>query len=466
MAEGFYDRTRELGILTEKDRSAHAEFGVLYGRRRVGKTRLTEQFLTQTTRRSLFITSTEIAGHSFMNKLSAEIERQLGDTITITEWTDFFDYLVRTAKKSPIAVIIDEFQRIHEHTQDFIYHLQDAWDKQLRHERILLIVSGSSMSMMQRIVLEQSGALYGRTTFRLPIRPFTYLDFREMFPELSESERVTLYSIFGGTPKYLQDYRRTGTGPLEAIEKLILSEHGPLYNEPLLALDLELKSSERYIAILDAISRGKRELKEIADDMNTPTTSITQYLTNLEKLLDITTSYDPLLGKKRQKRHAINDPFYAFWFRFVYRRREELALRSTEHVLTRIEEDLPTHTGGVFEQIVRELLISLNGNTIREKPIEFHRAGPWWDREDEIDLVLVGDERTYFVEAKFRNERVGIATLNDLVRKSKLTRFTGTAHYLIISKSGFTEELLARESENVTLIELEELGELIRTRNA
>ncbi|MFT4308825.1 MAG: ATP-binding protein [Candidatus Woesearchaeota archaeon] len=464
MVEGFYDRTRELAILTEKDRSPHAEFGVLYGRRRVGKTRLTEQFLTQTTRRSLFITSTEISGRSFMNKLASEVERQLKDTITITEWTDFFDYLTRTAKKHPITVIIDEFQRIHEHTQDFIYHLQDAWDKQLRHERILLIVSGSSMSMMQKIVLEQSGALYGRTTFRLPIRPFSYLDFRAMFPELSEAERVTLYSIFGGTPKYLQDYRRTGTGPLEAIERLILSEHGPLYNEPLLALDLELKNSERYIAILDAISRGKRELKEIADDLNTPSSSITQYLTNLEKLLDITTSYDPLLGKKRQKRHAINDPFYAFWFRFVYLRREELALRSTEHILTRIEEDLPTHSGAVFEQIVRELLISFNGSTIHEKPIEFHRAGPWWNREDEIDLVLLGEEHTYFVEAKFRNERVGISVLNELMRKSKLTRFSGTAHYLIVSKSGFTEEL--KESENVTLIELEELGELIGTRSA
>jgi len=319
------------------------------------------------------------------------------------------------------------------------------------------------MSMMQKIVLEQSGALYGRTTFRLLIDPFTYLDFREMFPELSESERVTLYSVFGGTPKYLQDYRRTAKKPIEAIRELILSEHGSLYNEPLLALDLELKSSERYIALLDAISRGKRELKEIADDLKLSPSSITQYLMNLEKLLGITTSYDPLLGKKRQKRHAINDPFYAFWFRFVYRRREELALRSTEYVLTHIEDNLPAHSGMVFEQVVREVLISLNGSTIRSKPIGFHRAGPWWDKEDEIDLVLIGDERTYFVEAKFRKERVGVPTLNELMRKSRLTRFSGTAHYLIISKSGFTDEL--RESENVTLIELEELGSLIRTRS-
>src|SRR3989338_6155280 len=97
-------------------------------------------------------------------------------------FADFGDFLDLIAKKSnnSFVLVIDEFQRFLEVSPQFITSLQNYWDQKLKNRKILLILVGSSIGMIQKITNSKAGALYGSAT-KIKISPFKYSDFRLMF---------------------------------------------------------------------------------------------------------------------------------------------------------------------------------------------------------------------------------------------------------------------------------------------
>ena len=258
----FYDRCNELKFLKEKyDNLIKGEFGVLYGRRRMGKSELLRRFLKKIKTKKMYINVIDANKKNFMDTLSKKVEQTFGGTFKISKWSDFFEYLVEKTKEESLVFVIDEFQRINSFAKDFIFALQEYWETHLRKRRILIIICGSSMSMMHKLALEEKGPLYGRKTFEYALKQFKYIDFREMFKDFYEEEKIKIFSIFGGTPKYLDDFKSSELTFLEGFEKLVLSSNGSLFEDPLNALKFELKNPERYVAILRAISMGKVETK-------------------------------------------------------------------------------------------------------------------------------------------------------------------------------------------------------------
>jgi len=470
--QSFYDRKEELENLNAKydeiNKHGTGKMLALYGRRRVGKTELVKKFLENKTGCPKLYFYVDLAEEKvLLDALTKAVFEQLNERMVFREFDDFFNYIIEKSKKECIILTIDEFQRFNDIAPQIITSMQKHWDNALKNEKIMILLVGSSIGMMQKITESKSGALYNRA-IRIKISPFKYKDYRMMFTELSE-EKVTRYAVFGGTPYYLEKTKRF-KDTLEAIDELVLKKNGELFEEPKTLMEYEnVRIHAKYNSILQSISMGKEIMKEINDYTKIPTTTLPPYINRLEKLLDLIEKNDPLLGKERLKRYKIKDYFFRFWYKFIFENQSALGVGNKELVFNKIKKDLNAYVGKVFEDIAKELLIAYNGKEIKGVKINFETIGSWWDRKsNELDVVAQNrKERTLLVgEVKWTNDPVETSILDNLIAKSKFLNTGGKYDFFIISKSGFTENCKKQMDEKGILhIDLKEMAELFNKLN-
>ena len=187
----FYDRKQELNLL--KEEFANLQSGkmfVVYGRRRVGKTELIRQFIGSIPKNKMYFYVDLVEKQGILDSLSKTVQEQLGETRKFADFNDFLDFIALKSDNG-FVFVIDEFQRFLEISPQFITQLQNCWDQRLKDKKIMLILVGSSIGMIQKITGSKAGALYGRAT-RIKISPFKYGEFRLMFKELSKKKCRTI----------------------------------------------------------------------------------------------------------------------------------------------------------------------------------------------------------------------------------------------------------------------------------
>lgn len=277
-----------------------------------------------------------------------------------------------------------------------------------------------------------------------------YKDFRLMFSGLDETEKVLRYSVFGGTPYYLEKtlaYKDT----FSAIEDLVIKKDGSLSEEPKNLLEYEnFRTHARYNSILQSISLGKEILKEISDFTKVEATALPPYLNKLGELLCLVEKKDPLLGKERLRRYKISDNFFRFWYRFVFQNQTAINLENSSFVREKIRSELNAYVGRLFEDIVRELLIAYQGRKIMHIEINFEEIGSWWDRNsNEIDVVAFNRKERCILtgEVKWSSNPIDESVLYRLIERSKLIGVAARYEYLLVSKAGFTPKCQEKMKE-------------------
>ena len=460
----FFDRKNELKILQEK----YAELSpsnmlVLYGRRRVGKTELVKQFLKNI--KNHFYFYVEVTQKSeILNYLSKSVEEQLGEKIVFKDFYEFLNYIGDKTEKEPFVLVIDEFQRFLDIAPEYISSLQNAWDSKLKYKKILILLLGSSIGMIQKIMNSKAGALYGRAQ-KIKISPFKYSDFRLMFKEMLEEDKVITYSVFGGTPDYLDKFKKSKGDIYERIFELVLKKGAVLFEEPKNLLEYEnVRIHAKYNAILGATSSGKETMKEIEDVTNITSQTMPAYLKRLDELLDLVGRKDPVLGKERLGRYQTKDNFFKFWYKFILPNQTPLNLGNTKLVSDLIKQDLNSYVGRIFEDIVRELLVLYNTKEIKGLKLNFENIGSWWDRNsNEIDVLAYNLKEKNFLlgEVKWTNKQLDTDVIEELERKSKYLNYRGTYKFLFVSKNGFTEKALKKMQDiGAVHLDLKEIEEL------
>jgi len=461
----FYDRKRELETLREKYTNLKSgEMIFIYGRRRVGKTELIRQFIKTISENKLYFYVDLIGKQGILNSLSVSVQEQIKETVKFFEFDDFLNYIEKKSEKERFVLVIDEFQRFLDVAPDFITKLQNYWDSKLKNRKLMIILVGSSIGMIQKITSSKAGALYGRGT-KIKISPFKYSDFRFMFKELNEEEKVLTYSVFGGTPYYLEKVKKTEGDIYQKINKLVIKKGGELLEEPKNLLEYEnVRVHAKYNSILHATSSGKETLKEIEDFTKISSNVMPPYLSKLDDLLDLLGRKDPVLGKEKLGRYCVRDNFFKFWYKFIFPNQTPLNLGNTKFVSDLIKQDLNGYIGRVFEDIVKELLILYNTKEIKRLKLNFENIGSWWDRNsNEIDILAYNlKEKTFVVgEVKWTNKQLDVDVIEELERKSKYLNYGGNYNFLFVSKSGFTQRALKRMKDlGATHLDLKEIGEL------
>jgi len=463
----FFNRKEELDLLNKKseeiDKFNTGSLIAIYGRRRVGKTELVKQFLSKHKEQKLYFYIDLAERKVILNYMSKAIKEQLNLDIAFEDFEDFFKYIIKKANEQKFILVFDEFQRFLNVAPEFITSLQKHWDNDLKNMKIMIILLGSSIGMIQKITNSRTGALYGRA-IKVKISPFKYKDFRLMFQELNEEEKIIRYGVFGGTPYYLEKTKNF-KNTIEAISELIIKKDSDLFEEPKNLLEYEnVRVHSKYNSILQSLSSGKVILKEIQDYTKITASNITPYMERLDKLLDLVKKNDPIKGKERLGRYTITDNFFKFWYKFVFGNQSALNFGGTEQILNIIKNELNSHIGKIFEDVIKELFILYNCKKIKDCLINFENIGSWWDRNgNEIDIIGYNSKDKLFfgAEVKWTSKPVDIDVINELVRKIKLVNLSGEYMLFFISKSGFTTNAIKKMNElKFIYLNLEDVKEL------
>lgn len=461
----FIGRKDELATL-EREYKRNGGFVVVYGRRRVGKTTLIKQFIKN--KRALYFLTSQESGRQNMNNLTSRIAEFTGQAYLgkahLESWEQVFKAFAAYEPEQKKILVIDEFQYLVKSDPSFPSVFQFVWDEILKDSNVMVILCGSHISMMVSSVLNHSSPLYGRRTAQIRLRPLKFSEFSEAFDDRSFEERVKIFSITGGVPKYI-DFFDNGETLEKNVADNVLDRSGFLCEEPLFLLSNEVKETSGYFSILKAISMGNHRISEIAAVLEQKTNELSPYLATLTDLFLVekrvpVTERNP--EKSRKGLYFISDNFIDFWFKFVYPYKGELELDNIAFVEGKLRKNLvDNHVSFVFEQISREILSDI----CRDGKLDFtiSRIGSYWDSNVEIDVVAVDDNSKRIIagECKFYDKPVGIKVYSDLVKKCEsILEFSGyKVMYAIFSKSGFDERLreIAKNNSGLVLINEENI---------
>ena len=436
----FVNRKNELSALEKLFEDSRAQLVIVYGRRRVGKTRLLQEFLKG--KKGLYFYIPRGGEETILGELSRAVEPEFFKGFRFQNFSAFLEYLSKKFDEKYI-VVIDEFQRLSE-CEGAISLMQKFWDEDFSRRKAMMILSGSSIGVIRRVALEGDAPLYGRRTYTIGVKPLEFLDLREWFKNYSGEDLVKIYAAFGGTPAYLEKIDE-GIPPERNIIGLILKKGGALYDEPEYLLLEELRVPSHYMDILTAISFGKRTFSEISDFTKVRRENLTTYLSSLEMLKLISREH-PVLVEKKRTYYVMTDPFFEFWFRFVRPNKSVLELGLEESLWRNIEEDFNSYLGLVFERISREHIVS----KIRSGEIEIDAdvIGRWEYGGEEIDLIAYSsrEKRGILFEVKWKELQYSDAKniLSKLIGKSHLVKIE-KKEYGLIAKKLSGKEMLKKE---------------------
>jgi hypothetical protein len=431
----FFDRTEEIATLRKiREMSQdHAQFTVVTGRRRIGKTSLVWKAYEDEPILYFFVARK--AEGDLCEDYRHEIENKLGvPTMGRAEhFTDVFEFLMKLSAERPITLFIDEFQEFFRVNKSVYSDMQRIWDLYSPKSHMNLVVCGSIYSMMTKIFKDKKEPLYNRQSSFMTVRPFTPTVLKDILseynPDYTAEDLLALYAFTGGVAKYVQLLVDAGaTTKTMMLDQIIKADSIFLGEGKAILIEEFGKDYGIYFSILSAIARGKTSRSEIEDVVGK---EIGGYLTKLEKEYEIISKKQPLFEKSSTKnvRYTIEDNFFTFWFRFIYKYSYMLEIENYGSVKMIIDRDYETFSGLMLERYFKRVLIESHAYT---------RIGGWWDRkgENEIDLVAGNelDDTATFFEVKRKAENIDMGILE--AKAAAFMRATGVFKGYSLSYKG------------------------------
>ncbi len=391
-APAFVGRSAELATLTAAYESASGQLVLLYGRRRVGKTFLLQQFSEG--RRTVFYQATrqtEAQELAAFTRVAADVLGGLPNGYSFPDWEAALEYVDRHDGE-PLAVILDEFPYLCDSTPGLASVIQRWWDQRGRTSRIALVLCGSAQTFMTNLDTG-SAPLHQRFTKKIALGPLTYREAAEFVPELEPADKLRVYGVLGGTPLYLKEWR-AGISVRDNLVELFGDPAGILVDSARLVLHTDLGDSTASYRALSAIANGDTRRNEILQKAKITNERVLQVLEDLK----LVTKRVPITEGPGSRRgfFAVTDPYFRFWFRFIERNRASIDRGFGERVVDQlILRDFDGHMGGVFEDVARGFVAGL----MTSGQLDGIDVGSWWstDGKHEIDIVGVGPKAPTFV---------------------------------------------------------------------
>ena len=460
----FYCREEELRTMNNRYKKDHFECVVIYGRRRVGKTALINEFCKG--KPTVYFSALNASSQENLEALSKAIYTcQNSDSTsapTYRSYEDALEAITGMAMEKRLVFVIDEYPYLAKAEKSISSRLQHIIDHSWQDSRIYLILCGSSMSFMEYQVLGYESPLYGRRTAQFKIQALTYREITEFHPELKAADQALLYGVTGGIPHYINKLD-VESNLDEALLDNLFSTSSYLFEEPENLLKQELREPAIYNSVISAIAAGASHSNEISTKVGLESGVCAKYL---KVLLDlgILKKETPITEKPGKKTiYAIDDNFFRFWYRFVPRNMSVISAGRMRLIYEQaVKRFYPDYMGLVFEKMCQEYLLRY----AKDLPILLSNVGQWWGTDSktrrEVQIDIVGapvDGNEYLIgSCKYRNEKIGIEELELLRRYAAVFRQNGIFHYYIFSKGGFTPTLLEAEMQGeVTLFTLGDL---------
>lgn len=404
MIREFIDRTEELGILEREWQSPGGRLIILYGRRRVGKTRLIDEFTRD--KPCILSIAEDASPHIQIVQCKARCAEFLGDpllaSLDIGTWEQLFTYLAQKPQKGRTCLVIDEFTYLIKNDPSVLSALQKVWDHNFANSEWYILLSGSILSLMSDCALSYTSPLYGRRTRDILLGALAFGDSQGFF-SCSFQDSLRIYLSVGGIPEYLlkaSAYQDAGS----FYECEFFNRYGYFYHEPYFILSQEFRELKIYQSVLHAIALGNTTSTPIARFCGVDTRHLYPYIEAMIRL-GLIEKEVPILASARQGCYRIKDRIFDFWYSFVFARRQEI--ETGRFILASI--DMNAYFGKQFEAFVRD---EFSGAVLPG-----YRIGHWWYKEDEIDLVAVHDESSTIVFGECKWGDISLNEANHLIAR-------------------------------------------------
>jgi AAA+ ATPase superfamily predicted ATPase len=433
---GRGEELAELEAAWARAESGQPELAVVWGRRRVGKTWLLTHFAEG--KRSIYFTATrQDADERQLRRFAEHIAEQLGEEVrdlvpdTFPTWEAALRFVTRLAEAAPLLVVLDEAPRLTVGHADFADTVSAFWENRVREQRLMVVLSGSAVAVMEQMLGPQGG-LHRRAGIERRMDPFTATEARAFLPDLAPEDFLQAYSACGGYPLHLKRWS-TGRAIQENLLEMAFTPGGLLLRDApdIVSEDLDWRGG--YERVLTAMAGGARRRSRIAGraqqriDYTLDRLRRAGYV-QIVRPLGENGSADPL--------YEITDVYLAYWFGVLRDDADLIEGGQGRAVSERTAGRWQTHLARVFEAAAREHV----GRLIAagELPVETV-VGRWWkDETVEIDVLAALPAGPVLVgECRWQAKPIGQRDLTELRRKAAhLSAPPGGLTYAFWSRGG------------------------------
>ncbi len=449
----FRGREAELALIDKLWETQKATLLILYGRRRIGKTRLLTHWRSQHADQALYWVAEPMSALDQLRSFSQALynfsqpHAPVPMDITYSNWEQAFWHVAELTRNRRMALLIDEFTYLLDVEPNIVGVLQKAWDHWLKNSNLMLTLSGSQMGLMQKKVLSYKAPLYGRASSHMKLPPLPYGVTREFFPGYSPRERVQVYGIFGGVPAYWERLDPS-LSVLDNVQEQVLTPNSFMQEEPLWLLQDFITDPYNYVGIMQAIARGDRTSARICNRTGLPKGHVSRYLSILrdtgfvERRIPITES-----AKSRRSRYYVTDPYLRFYYHFLSAQKTQLAIGGQKQALETIRQTLPSFVEeNTWQELCHEWLLRTSANG--ELPLVVQDVGAAWTRSNSVEVAGINrDSRHIILGANLWQEAPGdMGALQELVSKTSTIvpqRGKWKVSYVGFSAGGWTPDAVS-----------------------
>ena len=460
MESAFIGRSEELVLLNDIWESSKSALIILYGRRRVGKTRLLTHWIQDHEEHGLYWMAPATSALDQLRSFSqafmdfADPEAPIPEDFTFVSWELAFQQVSRRATDKPLVLFIDEVTYLMEVTPSFVAILQKAWDQWLSKSNVILALSGSQMGMMQRDILSYKAPLYGRSSAQIKLPPLPFGVTNQYFPNYTAEQRVAVYAIWGGIPAYWERINLDLT-VIENLQNQLRPANAWMLDEPRVLLQDFITDPYNYVGVIRAIAHGAHTLSAISKRSGLSGGPASKYISVLRDTGFVRRRI-PIMERSpdsRRGRYFITDPYLRFFYRFLASHQSKLALGKLSQTIELIEEELTAFIhANTWQELCREwvLLASASGYF----PLSIDEVGSEWKRTYAFDVVGVNfDERSLVVgNCLWSSQAADLEFVQEMVRRTSSIIPDDEewfVYFVGFSSNGWTTEASAQAIEVV-----------------
>lgn len=433
----FVGRKKEFKDLNLLISKKSASLVVVRGRRRIGKSRLIEEFA----KGKKFL---QFSGISPTDHVTAQAQRdvfaqQLGQQLGLpglqaADWADLFTLLASQIREGRVIILFDEISWMGSKDPTFIGKLKNAWDMEFKkNSELILVLCGSVSTWIERNII-RSTAFFGRISLYLTLEELPLSDCNGLLEVQgfrgSEYEKFKLLSVIGGIPWYLEQIKPKLNAD-ENIKNLCFKKDGILVNEfDLIFHDLFTRRSEIYKKIIEVLTKGPLEFNKIHENLNYPKSGVlSEYLADLISAGFISRDFTWHLktGKDSRLSHfRLSDNYLRFYLKYVSHNRSKISRDEFNEISMSSLPGWDTIMGLQFENLVLKNR-NLIKNILDVKPEDLVADNPFFQRKTstqqgcQVDYLIQTRFNVLFVcEVKFSKREIKSDIIPEM--KEKLNR--------------------------------------------
>lgn len=430
----FIGRAAELKSLRDLTQKKSSSLVVLRGRRRIGKSRLVEEF-SKKERFLRFVglapteqTTAQSQREEFAKQLSLNLQ---APQVVANDWTDLFLALAKDIQKGRVIILFDEISWMGSKDADFLGKLKNLWDLHLKkNPELILILCGSVSTWIEENILQSTGFM-GRLSLVLDLEELSVPECNQLFTAMgfrgSAYEKFKMLSVTGGIPRYLEELKPDRLAD-ENIKDLCFAKQGVLFREfKEIFVDIFARRSEIYKRIVEILVEGDKEFSEIVDHLEMAKTGhVSRYLNDLIQCGFIRRDYTWNVKDGKESilsRYRLSDNYLRFYLKYIDKNKTKIERRYFDCQSLSVLPGFATIMGLQFENLVLN-----NRDFIWKKlnlyPMDIVTDNPYFQRAQlrkkgcQIDyLIQTRTKVLYACEIKFSREEIKAEVISQMQHK-------------------------------------------------